>query len=114
MKNQMITDENFLADITNRNEADKRIISKPNEVTITSLEIAELTGKRHDHILRDIEDILGKIRDVPKFGEIYKDARNREQRCYRLPKIEALILEGQIYFCEKLRRLNIKSNEEEL
>lgn len=83
----------MITNITNGNEADKKVVvGKSNEVTITSLEIAELTGKRHDHILRDIEDILGKIRDVPKFGEIYKDARNREQKCYRLPEIEALIL----------------------
>ena len=61
-------------------------------VTITSLEIADLTGKRHDSVLRDIETQLGKIRDVPKFVGIYKDVYGRDKKCYCLPKTEALIL----------------------
>lgn len=72
----------------------KEVITAQNfdGVTITSLEIAELTGKRHDHILRDIEEQLGKIIDAPKFGDTYKDAYGRDKKCYRLPKREALIL----------------------
>lgn len=65
-------------------------------VTITSLEIAELTGKRHDHILRDIEEQLGKIlgeEGVPKFGDTYQNPQNKQfYKMYRLPKREALIL----------------------
>lgn len=65
---------------------------KANGVTITSLEIAELTGKRHDIVIRDIETILGRIIDAHRFEGIYKDAYGRDKKCYRLPKREALIL----------------------
>ena len=61
-------------------------------ISITSLEIAELTGKQHIHIKRDIRDILGRVRDISKFGYIFLDSMNRKQEAYRLPKIEALTL----------------------
>lgn len=40
---------------------------------MTSMEIAEITGKRHDHILRDINDEIEKLQNAgidtaPKFG----------------------------------------------
>ncbi len=59
-------------------------------VTMTSREIAELTGKRHDHILRDIEKMLQDIAD-PKFGvsdflSSYTDSTGRALKEYRLPK----------------------------
>jgi phage regulator Rha-like protein len=59
------------------------------ETTMNSREIAELTGKRHDHVLRDIET---QIEDPPHFGEIYLDTYKREQRCYNLPYRETMIL----------------------
>ena len=63
---------------------------------ISSLEIAELTGKRHDHVMRDIEVTLKEAGiDIPKFGGIYKDARNRNQNCYYLPRFECdLVVSG--------------------
>jgi len=70
----------------------KEFANNTDGVTITSLEIAKLTGKSHIHIMRDIREILGKIRDVSKFGYIYKDSYGREQNCFALPKTEALIL----------------------
>ncbi|WP_273773286.1 Rha family transcriptional regulator [Brucella intermedia] len=60
------------------------------EITMSSREIAELTGKRHDHILRDIEKMLQDIAD-PKFGasdflSSYTDSTGRSLKEYRLPK----------------------------
>ena len=40
-----------------------------NQVVVSSRQVAERFGKRHDHILRDI-NILEK--DVPNFGEMFK------------------------------------------
>jgi len=63
-----------------------------NEITLTSLEIAELTGKRHPDVQRDIKVQLEELGDVSKFAHIYKDTRNRDQTMYILPKRECLIL----------------------
>jgi len=57
-------------------------------VTMSSREIAELTGKRHDHVVRDIEKVLTDVGEgLPKFGDTYKNEQNgQEYRCYNLPK----------------------------
>jgi len=70
----------------------KDISIQNKEVSISSLEIAEMTGKRHDNIIRDIESQLSEVSDLLRFEGIYKDRANREKRCYNLPRREALIL----------------------
>ncbi|MGT2444496.1 Rha family transcriptional regulator [Ensifer adhaerens] len=64
-------------------------------VTMSSREIAELTGKRHDHVKRDVEKMLAELgEDAPKFGGIYFDSMNRQQEEYRLDRelTETLLL----------------------
>jgi len=62
-------------------------------LTMSSLEIAELTGKRHDHVIRDIEVILENVGiNPPKFGAVYKDAKGEERKCYNLPKRESILV----------------------
>lgn len=59
-----------------------------------SLQIAKELNKRHDHILRDIENQLVDISlsNAPKFGEInfipdiYRDGKNRKQPRYLLTR----------------------------
>lgn len=61
--------------------------------TMTSLEIAEVAGKRHDSILRDIRNILSQGVDAHNFVETsYTDKSNRQQKCYTLTKKGCLIL----------------------
>ncbi|MBH0093343.1 Rha family transcriptional regulator [Pseudoalteromonas sp. SCQQ13] len=56
-------------------------------LTMTSLEIAELTGKTHAHVLRDIEKILNELNiALANFGSTYTDSWNRQQKCYSLDK----------------------------
>lgn len=58
-----------------------------NKETMTSLEIAEVTGKRHDNVVRDIQNILKQGVDALNFEETsYADKSNRQQKCYSLTK----------------------------
>lgn len=61
--------------------------------TRTSLEIAEVTGKRHDSVLRDIRNLLSQGVDAHNFVETsYTDKANRQQKCFTLTKKGCLIL----------------------
>lgn len=60
---------------------------------MTSLEIAEVTGKRHDSVLRDIRNLLSQGVDAHNFVETsYTDKANRQQKCFTLTKKGCLIL----------------------
>lgn len=62
-------------------------------VTMTSREIAELTGKQHAHVMRDIRAMLEALeKDVSSFGSIFQDAYGRDQQEFRLPKDLTLTL----------------------
>lgn len=61
--------------------------------TMSSLQIAELTGKRHDAILRDIRNLLEQGVDAHNFvATFYTDKSNRNKPCYQLTKTGCLIL----------------------
>ncbi len=63
--------------------------------TMSSREIAELTGKRHDHVMRDARQMLTELHGeeaLPKFGGSYTGQDNTTRPCYNLPKRETLIL----------------------
>ena len=69
------------------------VISAPAADTMTSVEIAELCGKRHDNVLADLrkldaEGVIGLL----KFQETALDVQNKERTIYNLPKRETLIL----------------------
>lgn len=63
--------------------------------TMSSREIAEITGKKHLHVMRDIELMLlrlGLDNGQSFFGSTYRDAQGKQRPCFQLPKRETLIL----------------------
>lgn len=64
--------------------------------TMSSREIAELTGKEHRNVMRDIRDMLEQLRaaggGLLNFERTYRDSQNKEQPEFLLPKRECLIL----------------------
>lgn len=55
--------------------------------TMSSREIAELTGKRHFHVTTDIERMLTELKeDATGFRAIYLDSMNRQQTEYLLDR----------------------------
>ena len=76
-------------------KATDQLMSATTEQTITSLEVAELTGQEHKNVLADISNILSQMdeNNQPNFRLIsYTDSRNREQTCYSLTKEGCLCL----------------------
>ena len=65
------------------------------ELRMTSLDIAELCGKQHRHVMRDIRNMEPAWEKVngSKFGLIeYTDLRGRLKPCYSLTKTECLYI----------------------
>ena len=75
------------------------IQKEQSEQTMTSLEIAELTGKQHNHLMRDIRNMEPAWEKVQgsKFGlssRIYQlpNGGTKEVPCYQLTKTECLYI----------------------
>ena len=58
-----------------------------NAVELTSLQLAEITGKEHKNILRDIRDEMQKLENAGEFNELifglgeYTDAKAKKDLC---------------------------------
>ena len=64
-----------------------------NKLTLDSREVAKMVGKRHDHLLRDIESYISYLSQNPKLGfgayfeeNSYKAGTGREYKCYQITK----------------------------
>ena len=63
--------------------------------TMSSLEIAEVTGKNHAHIMRDIRKLLTQGVNKSNFGLVeYTDKKGEQRPCYELNKKGCLILDS--------------------
>ena len=69
------------------------IIESSNVLTMSSLEIAELTGKQHKDVIRDIRNMLNQLEiHSAQFCAQYKDSTGRSLPMFNLPKRETLCL----------------------
>lgn len=62
---------------------------------MSSREIAQLTGKRHDHVMRDCDNLNATYEKLthPKIGvSNYKDSTGRILKCYLLTKMQTFDL----------------------
>jgi phage regulator Rha-like protein len=79
---------------------------------MTSKEIAELTGKEHSHVMRDIRGLQEQVGNESIFGLVdYKDAKGETRPMYSLDKKQTLLL---ISGYNALLRLKIINRWEEL
>ena len=66
-----------------------------NEQTMSSLQIAEVTGRLHSNVMRDIRNLLEQLEDKAQFSfELgsYQDANGQNRPCYILTKEDCLLL----------------------
>lgn len=74
---------------------EQKFLGLDSKLTMTSLEIAQLTCKRHDNVLRKISELAvkGIIRAIPQIEEKYYGAKKgRLKRLCRLNKDESINL----------------------
>lgn len=63
--------------------------------TMTSLQVAEVTGRLHSNVMRDIRNLLDQLEDKAQFSfELgsYQDANGQNRPCYILTKKDCLLL----------------------
>ncbi|HHV2510475.1 TPA: Rha family transcriptional regulator [Escherichia coli] len=90
---------NTVTAMTTKTASVSLVVDNTKPLTMSTRQIAELTGKSHDHVLRDFRNMIASIQkgsklvggDLTNFGEIgfytettYKDKQNRNQRMYEL------------------------------
>lgn len=70
------------------------LMSAQTTVTMTSLEIAKFTGKRHDNVKRDVEEMLKQLGfiDFLSFEDVYMNEQNQQVKLYRLDKKHTICL----------------------
>lgn len=69
------------------------IINADGNARMSTVEIAALCEKRHDHVLRDVRGMLSDLGiAAPNFGGSYKDGSGRSLPCFHLPKDLTLTL----------------------
>ena len=64
-----------------------QVLEANNVLTMSSLEIAELTGKQHKNVLVDIRNMLNQLEiQSAQFSAQYKDSTGRSLVMFNLPK----------------------------
>ncbi len=86
------------------------------DLLMTSLEVAEITGKRHDHVMRDIREELESIKTEGLEGQLifgessYKNSQNKTQPMYTMGREGAMQIATR-YSAGIRRKLILKLDE---
>lgn len=73
-----------------------------NNISVTSLQIAEWSGKPHSDMLKSIRKMMENVGlNEGNFSRVYLDAKNQERPMFVLPKKEVLFVVSK--FNDKLR-----------
>ncbi|MCP5244411.1 MAG: phage antirepressor KilAC domain-containing protein [Burkholderiales bacterium] len=71
-------------------------VNDPTQLTMSSIEIAELTQKRHDNVMRDIRTMLVELHGeggILRFEDTHTNPQNKQTYpVFKLPKRETLVL----------------------
>jgi len=59
-------------ELTEDTENEIELINKDGEILVSSREVAEHFGKRHDHVMRDLNKCK---KDIPNFGEMFLETK---------------------------------------
>lgn len=71
----------------------KKLMKIPAILSMSSIEIADLTGKRHDNVIRDIEKMFNELEiGALNYQGTYKTAQNKRVKCYNLDKHYTMVL----------------------
>jgi phage antirepressor YoqD-like protein len=94
-----------------------------NELTtfnkMTSMEISEVIGKEHKHVMRDIRDEIeklesGGVSNESKFGLVeYTDAKGEKRPCYQLSKEGVLQLAARYDAVVRAKLIELAMKQEE-
>lgn len=69
------------------------MVTAQNVEAMSSREIAELTGKNHADVMRDIRNMFNSLNLAESsFASSYLDANNQSRKCYNLPRFECEVL----------------------
>lgn len=69
------------------------MVTRAEPLSMSTREIAELTGKRHDNVLADARKMLAELgKTSPEFSGHVPDAYGRRQAVFNLPKDLTLTL----------------------
>jgi phage regulator Rha-like protein len=101
-----------MSDLNTKDQYNQIIFNQNSPLTITSREIAELTGKRHDNVMRDIRRVVGNLEKHRQEQlasnnrcatdlvwccetEYYLDGNGRKREYYRIDKyVSGCLLAG--------------------
>jgi len=85
------------SDVTTDEAIMNQLIPASNTVTMSSLEMAELTGKRHDSVKRTIETLVGKgVIALPPLADGPKSANGVIEKQYLVGKRESYVVIAQL------------------